>query len=105
MFTNYMTLLYIKLNDDNAPKAPRFNHWFWSRVPTWYSPLGDGTWEREAIPFGPYLSESDDLSAQSYTTTAMASITELFRICIAFTILFVIIPITILIFSIRCLRA
>ena len=100
-----MIFFYAKLNDDNAPKAPKFNHWFWSRVPTWNNPLLGGMWETDVIPFGPYLGESDDLSSQPYTTTAMSAINELFRICIAFTILFVIIPITTLIFSIRFLRA
>lgn len=61
-------------------------------------------YEKEVIPFGPYLKDSDDLTSQTYTTTAKSAIQQTVRLMLTLVVLLVILPVTLLIFSIRFLK-
>ena len=74
-------------------------------MPSWKSPLGDSMWEDEVIPFGPYLKDEDDVAAQHYRTLAHYAVSSMIRALLTLVVLFIVLPIILLLLSIRILNS
>ena len=89
------------MNDKNAPIAPQFEDSILNSI-GWYSP--NSFENKQVIPFGPYLKDTEDLSAREYETTAGLAIQDLKRVIMTLIAVLVILPLAIVIVIIRILR-
>ena len=68
----------------------------------WYSP--NSFEEKQVIPFGPYLEDTEELSAREYETTAGLAIQDLKRVVLTLVAVLVLLPLAIVLVIIRILR-
>ena len=87
--------------------APAFYSSFWSNLPTWDSPLGRSTWEKEVIPYGPYLEDDVDLGGSDVLyegTQANVVARQMLRTFITLAVILLVLPFLILKALVKCVQ-